>query len=174
MGRPSLVPDVVEKETTENPVELDVTPKQAEVMGLIVKPPKKPRSEKQIEATKALIEKNKAWRAKLKAEKASGSSDNMVQGLLADKADDKEAASDAKEEKKSTKIRYRIKKPKVHPRPNHALKRKAEVQALPEDSDVGATSEVAESGLDTDAVVEELRARVFPQASGKRFLSMSR
>jgi hypothetical protein len=168
MGRPSLIPDVVEKETTDNPVELDVTPKQAEVMGLIVKAPKKPRSEKQIEATKKLIEKNKAWRAKLKEEKASGSSDNMIQGLLAEKVDEKE-------EKKSTKIRYRIKKPKVHPRPNHALKRKAEVQALPEDSDVGATSEVAESsGLDTDAVVEELRARVFPPASGKRFLSLSR
>lgn len=173
MGRPSLVPEVVEKETTDNPVELDVTPKQAEVMGLIVKPPKKPRSEKQIEATKALIEKNKAWRAKLKAEKAAGQPDNLVQGLLADKVDEKEDGAQ-EVEKKSTKIRFRIKKPKVHPRPNHALKRKAEKQALPEDSDVGATSEVAESGLDTDAVVEELRARVFPQASGKRFLSMSR
>lgn len=160
------IPEVIEKEVVENPVEVEVTPKQAQDMGLIQKAPKKPRSEKQIEATKKLIEKNKAWREKLKAEKASEKgSDNLIQGLLADTIE-----KEAKEEKK-TRIRYKIKKPKVHPRPNHALKRKA---VLSEESDVGATSEAAESGLDTDAVVEELRHRVYgglQPVVKKRFVS---
>ncbi len=153
MGRTPAMPEVIEKELVENPVEVEVTPQQAQDMGLIQKPPKKARTEKQMEATKKLIEKNKAWREKLKKEKAEGKSDNLVQGLLAEKADEN------KDEPAKTRIRYRIKKPKVHPRPNHALKRKA--PPLPEDSDVGATTEAGESGVDTDAVVNELKHRVF-------------
>lgn len=165
MGRNPVVPEVVEKEVTANPIEVDITPKQAEEMKLIESRAdrvKKARSEKQIEATKKLIEKNKAWREKLKKEKAEGKPDNLVQGLLADKADEPE---------KKTRIRFRIKKPAVHPRPNHHLKRKV-VSKPSEESDVGGTTEASE--VDTDAVVEELKKRAnyarLPPA--KRFISM--
>jgi hypothetical protein len=165
MGRAPTVPDVIEKEIVQDPIEVDITPKQAETLGLIQKPAKKPRSEKQIEATKKLVEKNKAWREKLKAEK--NNPDNMVQGLLADtiKGDD-----DSSEKPKKTRIRYKIKKPTVHPRPNHALKRKKKETEV-EESDVGATSEVAETGADTDAIVEELRSKVFGGPARKKFVS---
>jgi hypothetical protein len=151
MGRNPVVPEVVEKEVTANPIEVDITPKQAEEMKLIESKAdrvKKARSEKQIEATKKLIEKNKAWREKLKKEKAEGKPDNLVQGLLAEKADEPE---------KKTRIRFRIKKPAVHPRPNHHLKRKVVSKPSEEESDVGGTTEASE--LDTDAVVEELKKR---------------
>ncbi len=166
MGRNPVVPEVVEKEVTTNPIEVDITPKQAEEMKLIESKAdrvKKARSEKQIEATKKLIEKNKAWREKLKKEKAEGKSDNHVQGLLAEKADEPE---------KKTRIRFRIKKPAVHPRPNHHLKRKERPAAPAEESDVGGTTEASE--VDTDAVVEELkkRANYARLPSAKRFVSM--
>jgi len=183
MGRSPSIPDVIEKEISPSePVEVDVTPTQAESMGLIKKPIKKERSEKQVLATKALIEKNKAWREKLKAERAAGKPDNMVQGLLGEKA--AEEPAEPKEAKKST-IRFRIRKPQVHPRPNHALKRKrksddSEAASPPkrrqeaDDSDAGNTTEVTDSGLDTDAVVKELKARVGYMAAptSKKFVSM--
>lgn len=176
MGRAPIVPDVVEKEVTENPIELDISTKQAEDLKLIEKKAervKKPRSEKQMEATKKLIEKNKEWREKLKAEKSAGKSDNHIQSLLAEKSDEA-----PKEEVKSTKIRFRIRKPTVHPRPNHHLKRKAASQAQPNDSDVGNTSAPETTDVDTDAVVDELRRRAsqsqFPASlpSGKKFITM--
>lgn len=167
MGRTPAIPDVIEKEVSQDPVEVDITPKQAETLGLISKPAKKPRSEKQIEATKKLVEKNKAWREKLKAEKSSP--DNMIQGLLSDTITD-EKHSDPQPDKK-TRIRYKIKKPKVHPRPNHALKREKKRPAPETDeSDVGGTSE-AQSGADTDAIVEELRSRVYGAPVRKKFVS---
>lgn len=181
MGRSPSMPDVIEKEISPTePVEVDVTPTQAESMGLIKKPTKKERSEKQVLATKALIEKNKAWREKLKAERAAGKPDNMVQGLLAEKAT--EETAEAPEPKKST-IRFRIRKPQVHPRPNHALKRKRQSESTQgepakrrqeaEDSDAGNTTEVTDSGVDTDAVVRELKARVgYVSAPTKKFVSM--
>lgn len=181
MGRPSSIPEVVEKEVVDDPVQLDITPKQAEDMKLIeskAERVKKPRSEKQMEATKKLIEKNKAWREKLKAEKALGKPDNHIQGLLADKADDATTEPSSQSEVRKTKIRFRIRKPVVHPRPNHHLKRKASSQLVPraDDSDVGSTS-VVESDLDTDAVVEELRRRAQAPApsqssSSKKFIPM--
>ena len=174
MGRPSLVPDVIETEVTANPIEMDITAKQAEELKLIDAKKdrvKKPRSEKQIEATKILIEKNKAWREKLKAEKESGKSDNHIQSLLADKVDDGAAEQQQQQEEKpkSTRIRFRIKKATVHPRPNHHLKRKAQSQA--EESDVGNTT--ATETEDTDAIVDELRARAQrPSYPSKKFVSM--
>lgn len=173
MGRPSIVPDVVEKEITSNPVEMDITPKQAEEMNLIEKKkdrPKKARSEKQIEATNRLIEKNKAWREKLKKEKAEGKSDNVIQGLLAEKSD----VAEKSEDKPKTKIRFRIRKPQIHPRPNHHLKRKQPERSTAEESDVGGTTTASEQ--DTDAVVEELKERMYrsrqPQSTHKKFMCM--
>ena len=179
MGRPTIVPDVVEKEVTSNSIEVEITPKQAEDLKLIeakADRPKKVRSEKQIEATKKLIEKNKAWREKLKSEKAAGKPDNMIQGLLAEKADDGTAAATDGGEKpvaEKTKIRYRIKKNPVHPRPNHHLKRKSKT----EDAAVSKETAHAESQPEEseDSVHEhepKRRAYTYPQPGAKKFICM--
>lgn len=184
MGRPTIVPAEVMKEVEANPIELEVTEKQAEDLGLYQRPPKRPRTDKQLEATKKLIERNKQWREKLKLEKDSKKSDNMVQGLLAEKVDE-----EAKEQP-TQKILYKVKKAARRPRPNHSLKRRAldlpsptpataessqpkakttayalshHRQAL--DSDVGGTDTEAQTGEETDAIINELRGRISQQES---------
>lgn len=170
MGRTPVVPELVEKEVKpeEAPLEVEVSKKEAENLGLFSRPAKKPRTEKQIEATKKLVERNKEWRAALKKEKDSGKADNVIQGLLAEKA----------EEKDGVKIKFRIRKSIKHPRPNHELKpraekkRKAQLRPRPQttdESDVGATTE---TGEDTEAIIQELRARHLANAPTSRFVAV--
>jgi hypothetical protein len=172
MGRTPVVPEIVEKEVKleQPPLEVEVSKKEAEKIGLFSRPAKKPRTEKQIEATKKLVERNKEWRAKLKNEKDSGKTDNMVQGLLAEKAEEKE--------KDGVKIKFKIRKSIKHPRPNHELKpraekkRKAQLRPRPQttdESDVGATTE---TGEDTEAIIQELRARHMANVPTSRFVAV--
>ncbi len=169
MGRAPVVPEIVEKEVKpeQPPLEVEVSKKEAENLGLFSRPTKKPRTEKQIEATKKLVERNKEWRAKLKNEK---NTDNMIQGLLAEKAEEKE--------KDGVKIKFKIRKSVKHPRPNHELKpraekkRKAQLRPRPQttdESDVGATTE---TGEDTEAIIQELRARHMANAPTSRFVAV--
>ena len=168
MGRTPVIPEVVEKEVKpeQTPLEVEVSKKEAENLGLFSRPAKKPRTEKQIEATKKLVERNKEWRAKLKSEKDSGKSDNMIQGLLAEKS----------EEKDGVKIKFKIRKSIKHPRPNHELKprahKKPKAQLRPrpqttDESDVGATTE---TGEDTEAIIQELHARHMANVPTSRFV----
>ncbi len=180
MGRPTIVPTQVMKEVEANPIELEVTAKQAEDLGLYQRPAKRARTDKQLEATKKLIERNKEWRDKLKLEKESKKSDNMVQGLLAEKVDDDELkVQEAAKENGKQKILYKVKKAARRPRPNHSLKRRVldlpsptpakttayalshHRQAL--DSDVGGTDTDTSYGCETDAIIHELRGRISQQ-----------
>lgn len=190
MGRPTIVPTSVMKEIEQNPLELEVTAKQAEDLGLYQRPPKRPRTEKQLEATKKLIERNKEWREKLKAEKASKKDDNMVQGLLADQVDGEMDLKHQEKENVKSRILFKVKKTERKQRPNHSLKRRAldlppttsspavappkkgkttayplshHRQAL--DSDVGGDDTEVQTGEETEDIINELKGRIHQQES---------